>query len=227
MRVQGGRSGDAAHYITDECERLFCESLGNAFLVEKDASTGASLVMGAHIKDRAGERAVRKSAGHVFAVKSARLPTPSSSPEQMVHKLSGSGFVREYMEIYDYHNSGTRFRGFVAEKDGERAMFAFFENEVIGQDLKPGYVLARCIHRHARSSADIMYRLTALLELASTDGFDCSQLVICLDRTADHEATADLTKDLGWVGFELTMLDQWSGQECTLSDRWLFMAMDV
>jgi len=37
----------------------------------------------------------------------------------------------------------------------------------------------------------------------------------------------DLTKDLGWVGFELVMLDRWSGMECTLSERWVFMAMDV
>lgn len=150
-------------------------------------------------KDRAGEC----KAGGVMA----DLPTPGTSPDQMAIKLSEMGFVREYMEIYDYHTDGTRFRGFAAEKDGERAMFAFFEKEVIGQDLKPG--------------------LTALLELASTDGFDCSQLVVCLDRTADGEATADLTKDLGWVGFELIMLDQWSGLECTLSDRWVFMAMDV
>lgn len=178
--------------------------------------------MGAHDmmtrKDRAGEC----KAGRVMA----DLPTPGTSPDQMAIKLSEMGFVREYMEIYDYHTDGTRFRGFVAEKDGERAMFAFFEKEVIGQDLKPGYVHLPPEYTK-RLVADTLYRLTALLELASTDGFDCSQLVVCLDRTADGEATADLTKDLGWVGFELIMLDQWSGLECTLSDRWVFMAMDV
>lgn len=67
--------------------------------------------------------------------------------------------------------------------------------------------------------------LTSLLELAGTDGIDCDQLIVCLDREA--EGCKDLAKDLGWVGFEIAMLDAWSGRECTLSDRWLFLSMDV
>lgn len=69
--------------------------------------------------------------------------------------------------------------------------------------------------------------MKALLELAETDALDCSQLVICVDRTADKEATEDVTHDLGWVGFELMMLDAWAEQSNCISDRWLFLSMDV
>ncbi|KAL1584421.1 hypothetical protein WHR41_06343 [Cladosporium halotolerans] len=137
-------------------------------------------------------------------------PTPSPSPSATVVYPAGAqagSVIREYLEVYDYHATGTRFRGFVAESSGaaERALFVFFDKEVMGQDLKPG--------------------LTSLLELAGTDGIDCDQLIVCLDRKA--EGCKDLAKDLGWVGFEIAMLDAWTGRECSLSDRWLFLAMDV
>ena len=67
----------------------------------------------------------------------------------------------------------------------------------------------------------------ALLELAGSDGFDCAQLVICVDRTADHETFGDVTKNLGWVGFELVMLDTWSGGRRCLSSQYVFLCMDV
>ncbi|KAK4548995.1 hypothetical protein LTR36_008768 [Oleoguttula mirabilis] len=69
--------------------------------------------------------------------------------------------------------------------------------------------------------------LMALLELASGDGFECSQLIVGVDRTADEEGVKDTTRDLGWVGFELMMLDTWSGDRGCLSDRWIFMGMDL
>lgn len=67
----------------------------------------------------------------------------------------------------------------------------------------------------------------ALLELASSDSFSCSQLVVCIDRLADAEATKDLTKDLGWIGFELVMLDEWAGTKSCVSDRWMFLSMSI
>lgn len=67
----------------------------------------------------------------------------------------------------------------------------------------------------------------SLLELATSDGLDCSQVVICVDRTADVAAVEESTHSLGWVGFELMMLDAWSAQKSTLSERWLFLGMDV
>lgn len=67
----------------------------------------------------------------------------------------------------------------------------------------------------------------SLLELASGNDFDCSQLVVCLDRTANQEDIKDLTRDLGWVGFELTMLDQWADRSACTSDRWLLLEMEL
>ena len=67
----------------------------------------------------------------------------------------------------------------------------------------------------------------ALLELSSSEGFECSQLVVCVDRSAGNEAVEDVTRDLGWVGFELMMLDAWAGENGCISDRWLFLGMDV
>ena len=69
--------------------------------------------------------------------------------------------------------------------------------------------------------------MMALLELASADGFACSQLVICVDRTANSEEIEDVTRDLGWVGFEMMMLDAWAGESGCISDRWIFLGMDV
>lgn len=65
------------------------------------------------------------------------------------------------------------------------------------------------------------------MELASSDALDCNQLIVCVDRTAGREDAQDLTKDLGWVGFELTMLDAWSDTDACTSDRWTFLSMDV
>lgn len=151
------------------------------------------------------------------------LPTPSPSPHGVLglglhpavhaqHKqpyqqqLQGPGAVTNWLEIWDY-SGGLRFRGFVADKDGVKSLFVFFDNEVVGKDLKQG--------------------LMALLELAGNDDFRCGRLVVCVDRTGQHEDVQDLTRDLGWVGFELVTLDAWShGKACT-SDRWIFLSMDV
>ena len=67
----------------------------------------------------------------------------------------------------------------------------------------------------------------ALLELAGADGFECDRLVVSVDRTAGNEAVEDVSRDLGWVGFELMMLDAWAGTSGSISDRWLFLSMDV
>jgi len=64
------------------------------------------------------------------------LPTPSPSPNTRRYSET-EGLIREYVEVWDYAG-GARFRGFVAEKEDERAMFVFFDNEVIGKDLKKG-----------------------------------------------------------------------------------------
>lgn len=73
----------------------------------------------------------------------------------------------------------------------------------------------------------------ALLELTSHPDISCDQLIACVDRTAgghsedDEDEVLSVTRDLKWVGFELTMLDGWAGEKDCLSDRWLFLGMDA
>lgn len=80
----------------------------------------------------------------------------------------------------------------------------------------------------------------SLLELASSDHFDCTELVIGLERpTTEIEQPAnseeaetaetfkDLNRSLAWVGFELTMLEAWATPDGCISDRYIFLGMDV
>lgn len=170
-----------------------------------------SLVMGALEHPN---KDIRKDS--LFPRNAAPLPTPPSSltnSEASVDSapavaVASPPLVRDYVEIWSYA-AGLRFRGFVADKDGSRSLFVFFDKEVIGKDLKKG--------------------LMALLELASTPEFDCPKLVACVDReVSDVEQFDDLVRDLGWVGFEPTTLEPWSpGAVDVTSQRWLMLDMDV
>lgn len=134
MRARS-RSGDAAHNITEECERLLCEMLKAVFLVEKDTAIENSLVMDVpKMRNRMGEHTY--STGYA-AVGQTGLPTPSASPGTLESYISSTSVVKTYLEMYDY-TGGVTLRGLVAEKNGGRALFAFFNKTVIGQDLKPG-----------------------------------------------------------------------------------------
>jgi hypothetical protein len=72
---------------------------------------------------------------------SLEIRTPSPSPEDRKYPKA-LGSITEYVEVWDY-TCGARFRGFVTEKNAERSLFIFFDQEVIGQDLKPGQVFRR------------------------------------------------------------------------------------
>ena len=67
----------------------------------------------------------------------------------------------------------------------------------------------------------------ALLELASFEDLDCDRLIVGVDRNAGQESVEDVTRDLGWVGFELTTLEKWTSPKASISAQWLFLAMDV
>jgi hypothetical protein len=58
------------------------------------------------------------------------------SPEPELERANGVG---AWIEMWDYVG-GVRFRGFVAEKEEEKAMFVFFDQSVVAGDLKAGYV---------------------------------------------------------------------------------------
>ena len=69
--------------------------------------------------------------------------------------------------------------------------------------------------------------LMALLELCEVDYFSCDRLVLCIDRQVGQAARNNMTKDLGWIGFGLTTLDEFSEGEELTSEKWLFMDMET
>lgn len=128
----------------EECERLFCETLKTVFLVEKDTGLENSLMMDLRNNNvsttstnGAGTncRPIPQPSQHHTTFQHGH-PTPSPSPDGRIYPKHGD-LIKEYVEVWDYAG-GARFRGFVAEKNNERAMFIFFDKEVISMDLKPG-----------------------------------------------------------------------------------------
>jgi hypothetical protein len=74
-----------------------------------------------------------------YSDSTASIGSPSSSMMMPHFPVGDTNAVQEYIEMWDYVG-GVRFRGFVAEKEEQRAMFVFFDQHVIGGDLKAGYV---------------------------------------------------------------------------------------
>jgi len=107
---------------------------------------------------------------------------------------------------WDYAG-GARFRGFITDGVHGKSMFAFFDQSVLGNDLKHG--------------------LMALLELCNIPEIDCSSLVICVDRNLAPEETKGLLRDLGWVGFEPLTLDEWTSKTNVISQRWMLLGMEA
>jgi hypothetical protein len=62
-----------------------------------------------------------------------------SPPPETGGLVAQQGLVSDWLEMWDYVG-GNRFRGFVADKSGDKSMFVFFDQSLIGSDLKAGYV---------------------------------------------------------------------------------------
>lgn len=148
---------------------------------------------------------INKFAGNTDQFTDTKHGYPSPEMDEMDGTIEKGGLVKTWLEMYDYVG-GNKFRGFVAEQDGENTMFVFFDQSVHADDLKPG--------------------LMALLELCELSHFNCSRLMLCLDRRTETRAMDALVKDLGWIGFQLATLGDWTHED-DLSDRWFFMGMDV
>lgn len=121
------RRGGATCTITEQCERLFCETLRTVFLGEGDTARQDSLVMGVHNQRRESE----------FAVAPVDIGRHPDRLVQADGPVCIEGLAREYVEIWDYVG-GNRFRGVVAETPQDKAMFIFFDHAVVGGDLKAG-----------------------------------------------------------------------------------------
>ncbi|KAF1979866.1 hypothetical protein BU23DRAFT_576723 [Bimuria novae-zelandiae CBS 107.79] len=200
-QVGRARRGGAAYTITGECERLFCETLRAVFLGEGNSAQKDSLVMGMH--NDSTTTIVNDFGIDVRQTSTRLMDSPSPEAFGQVHQKD---LVSDWIEVWDYVG-GIRFRGFVAEKDAEKAMVIFFDQNVIGGDLKAG--------------------LMALLELCAVDYFNCSRLVVCIDRHTPQKSLEVLSKDLGWIGFQLTTLREFSNDGDVISNKWLFMEMDT
>jgi Ornithine decarboxylase antizyme len=66
----------------------------------------------------------------------------STSPSSDETLLDSTDFILSFWEMWDYRG-GCRFRGFVAEREEETAMFVFFDEGAFGHGLKPGYLDAK------------------------------------------------------------------------------------
>ena len=96
------------------------------FLGERNLNVHDSLEMGMH--------EYNKSIGSDYSSDSTGL---SSSQDSLDSLTARHGMVTEWLEVWDYVG-GARFRGFIAENEGERVLFVFFDQGVLGSDLKPG-----------------------------------------------------------------------------------------
>ncbi|KAI9856693.1 MAG: hypothetical protein M1824_005275 [Vezdaea acicularis] len=103
------RRGGAAYTITEECERLFCDTMKSIFLGERNDVESGSRVMGANTD-------IKADVGLVGA-----------RPDR----------IRDWVELWDYAG-GNRFRGFVTGIRGEHTLFIFFDEAISGKDLKTG-----------------------------------------------------------------------------------------
>jgi hypothetical protein len=118
-RQQQARREGAAYTIAGECERLFCEILKAVFLGEGNLALQDSLAMGMHDD---GIKTKRRK--HKYGVLAT---SPKADP----------GVVEKWIEVWDYVG-GVRFRGFLASNEDHRAVFVFFDDNVLSHDLKPG-----------------------------------------------------------------------------------------
>jgi hypothetical protein len=116
----------ASETETDQpSERLFCETLRSVFLGEGSQHREDSLVMGMH------------SAINDYGFEVEGYPDRLMDSPELGSFNSEKGVVSDWIEMWDYVG-GIRFRGFVADKKDERAMFVFFDQSIVVGDLKAG-----------------------------------------------------------------------------------------
>ncbi|KKZ62307.1 hypothetical protein EMCG_03279 [[Emmonsia] crescens] len=111
--------GEAVQTITEECERLFCDTLWTVFLGERQLALQQSLVIGA----------VRNNNNKNVTV-SEMTTTLTTTP--------AAGRIQNYIEVWDYAGD-TIYRGFVAADGNRRTLFVFFDRHTCaGQGFKSG-----------------------------------------------------------------------------------------
>ncbi|KAI1105110.1 ornithine decarboxylase antizyme-domain-containing protein [Jackrogersella minutella] len=187
--ISRSRRGGATLQIREECERFFCETMKSVFQVEWNMASNGSCLTGVN--------------NYSLTPPPDDYPMPQSTMSDIDIKPAVN--VNGWMEFWDYAG-GASFRAFVVEDGDEKSLFAFFDNGLVGRDLKQA--------------------LIALIELA--DGpVGCAHVVICVDRRMPADYAKALMRSLQWVGFELTTLDHWAKDVDVTSNKWLFMGMEI
>ena len=103
--------GEAAHTISGECERLFCDKLSVMLRGERRLARQESLGMDAC---------------------QATWQNHNIGQEQKQ--------IQQWLEVWDYTGDAI-YRGFVKDVSSERTLFVFFENGALGNGLKSGYAI--------------------------------------------------------------------------------------
>ncbi|KAL2382633.1 hypothetical protein RJZ90_003138 [Blastomyces dermatitidis] len=112
-----GCDGEAVQTITEECERLFCDTLWAVFLGERQLAPQQSLVVGA----------ARNSNNNNKIINLSGMPTKRVP-----------GRIQNCIEVWDYAGD-TIYRGFVAADGNQRTLFVFFDRHTCaGQGFKSG-----------------------------------------------------------------------------------------
>ena len=129
------RRGGAAYTITEECERLFCDTLRTVFLGEGTSDRQDSLVMGTQNHHHQSSAGINDYGVEVQRYTDRDTPSPEMD-DRHVGQM-GPGKISDWLEIWDYVG-GNRFRGFVTDSEGEKTMCVFFDQSVVVGDLKAG-----------------------------------------------------------------------------------------
>ncbi|KAI0472658.1 ornithine decarboxylase antizyme-domain-containing protein [Xylariaceae sp. FL0804] len=183
------RRGGATFQIREECERFFCESMRAVFHGDKNAVGSGSILAGVHCALTPPDD----------------VPTPPSSRTGSEDLGCCPVRIRGWLEFWDFQG-GASFRAFVVEDGDEKSLFAFFDQGLVGYDLKKA--------------------LIALIELADVP-LGCTNVVICMDRMMPEEYAKSFMRNLQWIGFKATTLDHWAKAIDVTSSQWLFMGMEV
>lgn len=120
--------------MAEECERLFCGSLAAVFLGEGGQPVQRPLATDAHYRNYS---ATMVKHGLVTPGQSPEVTAQQKVDTEPVPVADADMLIQRWLEVYDYAG-GARFRGFIAAKEDERAMFVFFDDGVLASDLKPG-----------------------------------------------------------------------------------------
>ena len=210
---------EAAHIISGECERLFCDILSATFR---------------------GERSL---------VRQELLGMNACQVTRQDHTQRGNKMIQQWVEVWDYTSdaiyrgfvtdaSGERTLFVFFEEStlghGLKSGYVnlFFSLFMVDKAKRCSCCLTVAFYLSrlwSKSTKPWFYRLIALFELASMSAFDCSQIVACIRRSQDA-AELEVVRNLGWCGFGLTTLKNWASDGCCesmLSPRWIFLSAEV